>query len=69
MAGADEAARYREAAQMTLGQLDWCVEYLRHMNKPKLAQQLAANTLHIRRRIDERRDDERLPGSQLGSTS
>jgi len=53
MARADEAARYRKAAHMTLDQLDWCVEYLRRIHKPKISQQLATNAAALRRRIDE----------------
>jgi hypothetical protein len=52
MARADEVARYRKAAHMTLDQLDWCVEYLRRIHKPTLSRQLAINTSSIRRRVD-----------------
>ncbi len=47
-----DPAQYREAALMTLDQLDWCVEYLRRIHKPKLSRQLAINTSGIRQRVD-----------------
>jgi hypothetical protein len=53
MARADEVARYRKAAHTTLNQLDWCVEYLRRMHKPKLARQLEINTSTLRQRVHE----------------
>ena len=49
----DEVARYREAAHMTLDQLDWCVEYLRRIHKPKVSRQLATNTAKLRQRAGE----------------
>jgi hypothetical protein len=53
----DEAARYREAARLALGQLDWCVEYLRGIRKYRLAKQLATNHAAIRRRLPDDADD------------
>ena len=37
----DYPARYREAALMTLNQLDRCAEYPQRIHKPNLARQLA----------------------------
>jgi hypothetical protein len=50
----DEAARYREAAQLTLDQLDWCVEYLRSIHKTRMAKALARNRAAISRRLEGR---------------
>ena len=49
----DERARYLKAAHVTLDQLDWCVEYLKRIHKPKISRQLEINTSKIRRRVDE----------------
>ncbi|HEV3389311.1 MAG TPA: hypothetical protein VG057_09880 [Solirubrobacteraceae bacterium] len=49
----DERARYRKAAHETLDQLDWCVEYLKRIHKPRISRQLEINTSKIRRRVDE----------------
>jgi len=43
----DEAARYREAARLTLQQLDWCVNYLNSINKREIARALAQNSSAI----------------------
>jgi hypothetical protein len=51
MARDDEAARYREAAQLALDQLDWCVEYLRSIRKTRISRQLARNRAAISRRL------------------
>ena len=53
MARDDDAARYRQAAQMTLDQLDWCVDYLRSIHKNRMAKQLARNRATIKRRVEE----------------
>jgi hypothetical protein len=52
----EEAARYRRAAEETLDQLDWCVNYLYRIRKPRIAQALAANRSAIRRRMREDED-------------
>ncbi|HKO25911.1 MAG TPA: hypothetical protein VJU80_00520 [Solirubrobacteraceae bacterium] len=49
----EETARYRRAAELALGQLEWCVEYLRRIRKFRLAQQLAKNHAAISRRLEE----------------
>jgi hypothetical protein len=38
-----EAKRYREAAEITLDHLQWCVNYLYRIQKPELANQLERN--------------------------
>lgn len=52
MAREDEAARYRKAAQLTLDQLEWCVEYLRSIRKTRMAKQLDRNRATIMRRVE-----------------
>lgn len=51
MARDEETARYRRAAQLALGQLEWCVEYLRGIREPRIANQLAKNHAAISRRL------------------
>jgi hypothetical protein len=46
-----DAERYREAAEATLEQLDWCIGYLHRIRKPALADALARNRAEIRRRL------------------
>ena len=46
-----ERERYRLAAEETLHQLDWCIDYLHRMRKPALAKALARNRTEIRRRM------------------
>jgi len=36
MARDNEAERYRRATEMTLDQLDWCIEYLRSLRKTRI---------------------------------
>jgi hypothetical protein len=57
MAHDDEAARYRRAAQLALGQLEWCIDYLRSIHKYRLAKQLARNHAAISRRFHGNGDD------------
>jgi hypothetical protein len=44
---AREADRYREAAELALDQLQWAVNYLYRIRKPKLAAGLERNREHI----------------------
>jgi hypothetical protein len=53
MARDDDTARYREAAQLALDQIEWCVEYLRSIHKTRMSAQLAKNHAAIRRRVQE----------------
>ena len=43
----EEAKRLRVAAELTLDQLEWCVNYLRRIRKHSLAEQLERNRNHI----------------------
>jgi hypothetical protein len=57
MAHDDEAARYRRAAELALGQLEWCIDYLRSIHKNRLAKQLARTHAEISRRFHAIADD------------
>lgn len=57
MARDDEAERYRKAAEMTLEQLDWCVEYLRGLRKTRISNQIAKNRSAIASRLAAREED------------
>jgi hypothetical protein len=46
-----EAARYRRAAEQTLDQVDWCVNYLYRIRKPRIAEAVQKNGSAIRRRM------------------
>jgi hypothetical protein len=48
---AQEAERYRAAAELTLDQLQWCVNYLYRIQKPALAKGLDANREQILARL------------------
>jgi hypothetical protein len=43
--------RYRQAAEETLDQLDWCVSYLYRIRKDAIAQVIDRNRSLIRRRM------------------
>jgi hypothetical protein len=58
MARVEESARYREAAEAALGQLMWCIEYLRGIRKTQLSEQLARNHAAISRRLRDAEDCE-----------
>lgn len=47
-----EADRYREAAEQTLGQLQWAVTYLYRIHKPKLAAGLERNRATIQAELE-----------------
>jgi hypothetical protein len=49
-----EAARYREAANQALDQLQWCINYLHGIRKSQIARGLAKNRATI---IDRYRMD------------
>jgi hypothetical protein len=49
----DEVTRYRSAAEETLDQLDWCVNQLYKLGKPRIADAVAANCRSIRRQMRE----------------
>jgi dTDP-glucose pyrophosphorylase len=46
-----EAERYREAAEQTLGQLDWVIAYLYQIKKPGIAKALLQNREQIGSRL------------------
>ena len=47
----DEIARYRRAAEETLEQLEWCVNYLHRIRKSSIADVIDKNRRHIRRQL------------------
>jgi hypothetical protein len=57
MARSNEAERYRTAAHAALGQLDWCIEYLRRLRKTTISNQLAKNRSAIAARLPPGEDD------------
>ena len=46
-----EIARYRRAAEATLNELDWCINYLHRIRKPDIAKAIAKNRSTIRRQM------------------
>ena len=48
---AEEVARYKRAAEETLDQLDWCVDYLYRIRKDRIARVIQKNRGQIRRRM------------------
>ena len=46
-----EIGRYRRAAEETLDQLEWCINYLHRIRKSGLANALAKNRSTIRRQM------------------
>ena len=48
-ARSDEATRYRLAAEETLNQIDWCVNYLHRIGKSRIAHAIHQNCMQIRR--------------------
>ena len=49
--GDDEIARYRRAAEETLEQLEWCVQYLHRIHKSRIADVIDKNRRTIRREM------------------
>jgi hypothetical protein len=47
----DEAIRYKQAAEAALGQLDWCISYLRGISEFELAAGIETNETWIRRKL------------------
>jgi len=47
-----EVARYRLAAEETLDQLDWCINYLHRIRKSGIADALGKNRSYIRRQMN-----------------
>lgn len=50
----EEVERYRRAAEASLQQLDWCIDYFSSNKNRRIAQALSANRANIRRRYLER---------------
>ena len=59
----DEAARYRQAAEDALQQLDWCIGYLHGIRKVRVSRALSRNRSYIRRSLMGR-SEQPLPTSQ-----
>ena len=51
----EETERYRLAAEETLEQLDWCINYFYRTRKPHIAESLERNRSVIRRALDRAR--------------
>jgi hypothetical protein len=47
----EEIARYRLAAEETLEQLEWCVQYLHRIHKSRIAEVIDKNRRSIRREM------------------
>ena len=47
----EEIARYRLAAEETLEQLEWCVNYLHRIRKGRIAEAVNKNRRQIQRRM------------------
>jgi hypothetical protein len=60
----DEAARYRQAAEDALQQLDWCIGYLHGIHKTQISRALARNRNHIRSNLLER-SEQPLPSTNV----
>jgi hypothetical protein len=58
----EEARRYRQAADDTLQQLDWCIGYLHGIGKVSLSRALSRNRSVIRKQLLQR-EAEPLPSS------
>ena len=54
----DETERHRKAAALALGQLDWCVEYLRRIRKTTISTQLRTNRTAIAQRLLKQEHDQ-----------
>ena len=48
MASQAETDRYRQAAEDSLQQIDWCIGYLHGIRKTQLSKQLAKNRNYIK---------------------
>ena len=51
-----EAADHRRAAEETLNQLDWCINYLYRIRKTEIAAVLGKNRSEIQRQLDRSGD-------------
>ena len=62
-----DAERYREAAEATLEQLDWCIGYLHGLRKLKISRALAKNRSQIRTQLLNR-PEQPDPAQQTSET-
>lgn len=53
MSDSRQGRQYREAAELLLDQIDWCVAYLNRIRKYDLARSVARNRDQIKRRLRE----------------
>ena len=60
----DETARYRQAAEDALQQLDWCIGYLHGIRKTQISRALARNRNHIRTALMNR-SEQPLPSAEV----
>jgi hypothetical protein len=60
----DQDARYRQAAEDALQQLDWCIGYLHGIRKTGISRALARNRSYIRTQLLERAE-EPVPSAQV----
>ncbi len=63
----DELARYRQAAEDALQQLDWCIGYLHGIRKVEISRALAKNRSYIRTQLLQR-EKEPAPAEQTQET-
>jgi hypothetical protein len=59
----EELARYRQAAEDALQQLDWCIGYLHGIRKLEISRALAKNRSYIRTQLLQR-EKEPVPAEE-----
>jgi hypothetical protein len=64
---AEDAERYRRAAEDALQQLDWAIGYLHGIKKTQISKALAQNRSYIRRNLLGR-SEQPLPDEQTNET-
>ena len=62
--GHENTARYRQAAEDALQQLDWCIGYLHGIHKTQISRALARNRNHIRSNLMDR-SEQPLPSASV----
>jgi hypothetical protein len=62
-----ELARYRQAAEDALQQLDWCIGYLHGIRKLEISRALAKNRSYIRTQLLQR-EKEPAPAEETNET-
>jgi hypothetical protein len=53
MSRAEETERYRNAAEQTLRQLEWCIAYFRSLRKTEIADVIDRNRKFIKDRMSQ----------------